>query len=143
MESNVIEKTISVTGVDVTSQVPVDGSETTREVQVLAGREMYKGDTGTSAYEIAVAHGFEGSEEEWLESLHGKDGYNPIKGVDYFDGKDGYTPVKGVDYFDGKDGEDGYTPVKGTDYFTEADMAEMVSAVIDALPVYDGEVVAE
>lgn len=24
-----------------------------------------------------------------------------------FDGKDGYTPVKGVDYFDGKDGKDG------------------------------------
>ena len=37
----------------------------------------------------------------------GKDGYTPIKGVDYFDGEDGYTPVKGVDYFDGKDGEDG------------------------------------
>lgn len=41
----------------------------------------------------------------------------------------------------GKDGNDGYTPVKGTDYFTEADKAEMVSAVISALPVYDGEVV--
>lgn len=35
-------------------------------------------------------------------------------------GKDGYTPVKGVDYFDGidgKDGKDGYTPIKGIDYF--------------------------
>jgi hypothetical protein len=52
----------------------------------------------------------------------GKDGYTPIKGVDYFDGepgkdgnpgpqgepgKDGYTPVKGVDYFDGENGADG------------------------------------
>jgi len=40
----------------------------------------------------------------------GKDGYSPIKGVDYFDGEngnDGYTPVKNVDYFDGKDGRDG------------------------------------
>jgi hypothetical protein len=44
----------------------------------------------------------------------GKDGYTPIKGVDYFDGKDGYTPIKGVDY---SDGEDGYTPIKGVDYF--------------------------
>lgn len=26
---------------------------------------------GKSAYEIAVQHGFEGTEEEWLESLHG------------------------------------------------------------------------
>ena len=29
--------------------------------------------TGKSAYEIAVMHGFEGTEEEWLESLKGKD----------------------------------------------------------------------
>lgn len=47
----------------------------------------------------------------------GKDGYTPVKGVDYDDGKDGYTPVKGIDYFDGKNGDDGYTPVKGVDYF--------------------------
>ena len=26
---------------------------------------------GKSAYEIAIEHGFEGTEEEWLESLHG------------------------------------------------------------------------
>ena len=37
------------------------------------------------------------------------------------------------------DGEPGYTPVKGTDYYTEEDKAEMVSAVIDALPMYGGE----
>lgn len=56
----------------------------------------------------------------------GKDGYTPVKGVDYFDGApgaDGYTPVKGKDYFDGQpgkdgsDGKDGYTPQKGVDYF--------------------------
>lgn len=41
------------------------------------------------------------------------------------------------------DGEPGYTPVKGKDYYTEADKAEMVSAVIAALPVYNGEVVEE
>lgn len=41
------------------------------------------------------------------------------------DGKDGYTPIKDVDYFDGKDGKDGYTPQKGTDYFTDEDKAEI------------------
>ena len=60
----------------------------------------------------------------------GKDGYTPIKGIDYFDGapgepgEDGYTPIKGVDYFDGapgEDGKDGYTPVKGVDYFDGKD----------------------
>lgn len=38
-------------------------------------------------------------------------------------------------------GDPGKTPVNGTDYFTAADKAEMVSAVIAALPVYTGEVV--
>lgn len=51
----------------------------------------------------------------------GKDGYTPIKGVDYFDGadgKDGYTPVKGVDYFDGEDGKDGDKGDPGADGFS-------------------------
>ena len=32
---------------------------------------------GKSAYEIAVKHGYFGTEEEWLESLKGKDGITP------------------------------------------------------------------
>ena len=32
---------------------------------------------GKSAYEIAVEHGYVGTEEEWLASLHGKDGVSP------------------------------------------------------------------
>ena len=32
---------------------------------------------GKSAYEIAVEHGYSGTEEEWLASLHGKDGVSP------------------------------------------------------------------
>lgn len=47
----------------------------------------------------------------------------------------------GADGQDGKDGTDGKPPVKGTDYFTAADKAEMINAVIAALPVYTGEVV--
>lgn len=56
-------------------------------------------------------------------------------------GKDGYTPVKGVDYTDGKDGkdgEDGYTPVKGTDYWTEDEKTEIINEVIAMLPVAEG-----
>lgn len=34
-----------------------------------SGGAGQKGDDGKSAYDIAVAHGFVGSEEEWLESL--------------------------------------------------------------------------
>lgn len=79
---------------------------------------------GKSAYELAVENGFKGTEAEWLASLHAEDGK---------DGKDGYTPVKNVDYFDGRDGEDGkdgYTPIKGTDYWTDADKAEIVAEVL-------------
>lgn len=36
--------------------------------------EMAIGVQGASAYEIAVKNGFEGTEQEWLESLKGKDG---------------------------------------------------------------------
>lgn len=36
---------------------------------------------------------------------------------------------------------EGRKPIKGVDYFTETDKAEMVSAVVAALPKYNGEVV--
>ena len=36
--------------------------------------ELQKGDNGKSAYEIACELGFKGSKEEWIKSLHGKDG---------------------------------------------------------------------
>lgn len=61
------------------------------------------GADGKSAYEIAVEHGFEGSEEEWLASLKGEPG------------------------------ADGYTPVKGIDYWTETDKAEIKSYVDEAI----------
>ena len=87
-------------------------------------------ENGKSAYELAVIHGFKGTEEEWLESLRGTDGK---------DGKDGYTPVKDVDYADGKDGIDGkngtegYAPVRGKDYWTDEDKAEIQSYVNEAI----------
>lgn len=105
-----------------------------------------------------------------LKGEKGDPGKTPVKGVDYFDGqpgKDGNSvTVKNISesaedggsnvvtFSDGKKvtikngnkgepGENGYTPIKNKDYFTEADKAEMVSAVIAALPKYNGEVVSE
>ena len=78
-----------------------------------------KGNDGKSAYDIAVEHGFVGTEEEWLESLigaqgpkgdkgePGKDGTNGTDGKDGEDGKDGANGADGKDGKDGKDGEDG------------------------------------
>lgn len=34
--------------------------------------------------------------------------------------------------------KDGYTPIRGIDYYTEADKAEMVNAVLEALPAAEG-----
>ena len=73
-----------------------------------------KGDNGASAYDIAVAHGFVGTEAEWLESLKGEPG------------KDGAPGEPGKD---GAPGADGYTPVKGTDYWTAQDVAEIQSYI--------------
>lgn len=56
-------------------------------------------------------------------------------------GPQGETGPQGPQGEPGPQGPAGRTPVKGTDYFTEADKAEMVDAVISALPVYNGEVV--
>lgn len=63
---------------------------------------------GKSAYEIAVSYGYEGSEQEWLESLKGTNG------------------------------KDGFTPIRGVDYYTEDDKAEMVNLVLAALSTWDG-----
>lgn len=54
------------------------------------------GKDGKSAYEIWLSQGNEGTEQDFLDSLKGKNGYTPVKGIDYFDGKDG---------LDGKDAE--------------------------------------
>lgn len=72
----------------------------------------------------------------------GPAGANGAKGDKGDTGPAGKDGTNGKDGADGQPGKDGKTPVKGTDYFTEADKAEMVSAVISALPVYNGEVVS-
>lgn len=66
------------------------------------------------------------------------------KGNDGEKGADGYTPQKGIDYFDGEKGadgaagRDGKTPENGVDYNTEADKAEFVQKVLNALPTWTG-----
>ena len=65
---------------------------------------------GYSAYEVAVINGYKGTEEEWLDSLHG-----------------GPKGAKG------DPGEDGYTPQIGVDYWTEEDKAEVQSYAEEAV----------
>lgn len=105
-----------------------DGSDGTPCTHRWSGTTLYV--TSASGTSYANLKGEKG--DTGASGISGQDGYTPVKGVDYFDGKDGVN---------GKDGRDGYTPIKGEDYFTASDKAEMVSAVIAALPVYNGEVV--
>lgn len=119
------------------------------------------GSPGKSAYEIAVENGFEGTEQEWLESLAGEaagfgtptasaialtsgeqptaivsaSGENTAKVFDFqFGIPAGAQGPKGETGAQGPAGADGKTPVKGVDYYTEADKEELVQAVIAALP---------
>lgn len=107
--------------------LPVEFAETdVMEDAGFGSFQMLKGDPGASAYEIAVSHGYNGSESEWISYLKGRDG---IDGKDGKDGKDGADGKPGVDGTPGRDGVDGKTPVSGVDYFTKTDRAEMVAAV--------------
>lgn len=59
-------------------------------------RQTLEGSPGASAYDIAVENGFEGTEEEWLASLHGPPGDtgdNGSDGQDGLNGSDGYSPT--------------------------------------------------
>lgn len=57
------------------------------------------GEPGKSAYEIAVEHGFEGSEEEWLASLKGDTGPQGPKGDTGDRGPQGERGPAGADGF--------------------------------------------
>lgn len=76
---------------------------------------------GKSAFEIAVEHGYVGTEEEWLRSLHGKDGVDGTPGKDGeqgppgVNGRDGIDGEQGPPGADGKDGRDGIDGVPGKD----------------------------
>ena len=92
--------------------------------QQLLQKISEKGKNGKSAYEIAVEHGFVGTEVEWLESLkgvdgkdgvNGKDGCDGRNGVDGLPGKDGKNGADGVPGHNGADGKNGVDGINGSD----------------------------
>ena len=68
------------------------------------------GTSGKSAYDIAVENGFEGTEEEWLASLHGEKGDKGDKGDK---GNKGDQGDKGDTGEQGPQGEQGIQGVQG------------------------------
>lgn len=71
--------------------------------------------------EIAVEHGFIGSEAEWLESLRGANGKDGLPGKDGIDGKNEADGLPGRDGTDGKNGIDGKNGKDGVDGKNGAD----------------------
>lgn len=117
--------------------------------QQLLQKISEKGKDGKSAYEIAIEHGFVGTEVEWLQSLKGADGKGGVNGKDGCDGRNGADGLPGRDGIDGKsayiiavehgftgtenewlqglkgaDGKDGITPDM-SNYATKADIADL------------------
>lgn len=73
--SPTVTATVISEGVDITI-VDKNGSQT---VGIRNGADGNNGSDGKSAYEIAKDIGFEGSEEDWISSLRGKDGITTIQ----------------------------------------------------------------
>lgn len=65
-------------------------------IQGKDGANGTSGSEGKSAYQIWLDAGNTGTEQDYLNSLKGQDGYTPQKGVDYFDGKNGENGKDGV-----------------------------------------------
>lgn len=67
----------------------------------------------TDAYAIALQNGFEGTVEEWLESLRGEDGVSPVVEVAVIEGghRVTITDRNGSHIYDVYDGVDGVSPV--------------------------------
>ncbi len=86
------------------------------------GQDGKDGIDGKSAYEIAIANGYFGTEAEWLESLRGSDGKD---GIDGQPGKDGIDGTNGQDGKDGIDGKSAYEIAIANGFFgTESEWLE-------------------
>jgi len=93
---------------------------------------------GQSAYEVAVKNGYIGTEEEWLNSLIGKQGPTGISVVKVEKTKtEGLIDTYTITYSDESTSTfqitNGKTPVKGTDYFDDNDKQEIVDDVVTAV----------
>lgn len=83
---------------------------------------------GLSAYEIAVNNGFEGTEQQWLESLKGADGINGSNGLNGADGQS-ITIADLRELYEQEVQENGYT---GTFYqFLQDELGLTIDLTID------------
>lgn len=115
---------------------PEPGYSASVAVQEIEGgyRITVQNKDGEKSFDLH--HGAKGDKGE--TGAVGPQGPQGIQGVQGPAGQQGEPGKDGAAGKDGAPGADGYTPQKGIDYHTEADKAEMVSAVIAALPTWEG-----
>ena len=88
IDVNKVGKTTTVTFVDKNGQKTatikdgVDGTNGKDGANGANGKDGAKGADGESAYQIAKRNGFIGTEQEWLDSLHGSGGTGEVIDVD-------------------------------------------------------------
>lgn len=84
-----------------------------------------QGPQGKSAYELAAENGFEGTEQQWLNSLKGNQGNPGSEGKSAYQlaVANGYagTEQQWLSSLKGDPGMDAHTPKRGTDYWTDDD----------------------
>ena len=94
--------------------------------------QSHLGVPGESAYQIAVDHGYVGTEEEWLESLKGADGFSPTVSTQTIEGG---TEVTITD----KDGAHSFDVMNGQNYvLTDQDEIDIANIVLQMLPTTQG-----
>ena len=71
---------------------------------------LENGKDGASAYELAVQHGFSGTEEQWLASLQGAKGDTGAQGLQGDKGDPGVQGLPGEKGEKGDTGADGFSP---------------------------------
>jgi hypothetical protein len=116
------------------------------------GADGQDGSDGASAYQVAVANGFSGTQQQWLASLIGAAGSNGINGTNGTNGTNGAdSTVPGPKGDTGNQGPSGIisvtAPITNTGtsteaniginlsaYYTSSQVDSAISAVIDAAP---------
>ena len=75
--------TLTLTFTDGTSYTtpPIRGEKGEQGIQGIQGIQGEQGHRGYSAYEVAVQHGFVGTEEEWLASIASDQATNALPGI--------------------------------------------------------------
>lgn len=118
-------------------QQGIQGSQGPQGPQGVQGD---KGDTGADGISVTSAEinsegilifSFSNGKRSEIGRVVGEKGEQGIQGDQGIQGEQGQQGIQG---------EPGYTPQRGIDYYTDADKQEMITAVLAALPKWDGGV---